>query len=85
MANFTTEMIEKAKGAKTAHELLELAKAEGINITADEAAHPLPSLRQIPHSSKTRTARLYTRSTKQICIASFRQTLMLPGKQARIT
>ena len=27
MANFTTEIIEKAKGAKTAHELLELAKA----------------------------------------------------------
>ena len=38
MANFTTEIIEKAKGAKTAHELLELAKAEGINITVDEAA-----------------------------------------------
>ena len=27
MANFTTEIIEKAKGAKTAHELLDLAKA----------------------------------------------------------
>ena len=38
MANFTTEIIEKAKGAKTAHELLELAKAEGITITVDEAA-----------------------------------------------
>ena len=38
MANFTTEIIEKAKGAKTAHELLELVKAEGINITVDEAA-----------------------------------------------
>ena len=38
MANFTTEIIEKAKGAKSANELLELAKAEGINITADEAA-----------------------------------------------
>ena len=38
MANFTTEIIEKAKGAKTANELLELAKAEGINITVDEAA-----------------------------------------------
>ena len=37
MANFTTEIIEKAKGAKTAHELLELAKAEGINITFDDA------------------------------------------------
>ena len=31
-------MIQKAKGAKTAHKLLELAKAEGIDITADEAA-----------------------------------------------
>ena len=37
MENFTTEIIEKAKGAKTAHELLELAKAEGINITFDDA------------------------------------------------
>ena len=37
MANFTTEIIEKAKGAKTAHELFELAKAEGIDITEDEA------------------------------------------------
>ena len=31
-------MIEKAKAAKSAEELLELAKAEGINITADDAA-----------------------------------------------
>ena len=38
MENFTTEIIEKAKGAKTVHELLEIAKAEGINITVDEAA-----------------------------------------------
>ena len=38
MAKFSTEIIEKAKGAKSAHELLELAKAEGIDITADEAA-----------------------------------------------
>ncbi len=37
MANFTTEIIEKAKGAKTAHELLDLAKAEGIDMTEDEA------------------------------------------------
>ena len=37
MENFTTEIIEKAKGAKTAHELLELSKAEGINITFDDA------------------------------------------------
>ena len=37
MANFNTEIIEKAKGAKTAHELLDLAKAEGIDMTEDEA------------------------------------------------
>ena len=37
MANFTTEIIEKAKGAKSANELLELARAEGIDITEDEA------------------------------------------------
>ena len=37
MKNFNTEMIEKAKGAKSAKELLELAKAEGIDITEDEA------------------------------------------------
>ena len=38
MADFNAEMIQKAKGAKSACELLELAKAEGIDITADEAA-----------------------------------------------
>ena len=38
MADFRAEMIQKAKGAKTVRELLELAKAEGINMTADEAA-----------------------------------------------
>ena len=38
MADFNAEMIQKAKGAKSANELLELAKAEGINITTDEAA-----------------------------------------------
>ena len=38
MKNMKPEMIEKARTAKSANELLELAKAEGINITADEAA-----------------------------------------------
>ena len=38
MKNLTPEMIEKAKAAKTAEELLELAKANGMEITADEAA-----------------------------------------------
>ena len=38
MKNFNAEMIEKAKAAKSAEELLELAKANGMEITADEAA-----------------------------------------------
>ncbi|MBE6668555.1 MAG: hypothetical protein E7607_09655 [Ruminococcaceae bacterium] len=37
MKNFNAEMIEKAKAAKSAKELFELAKAEGIDITEDEA------------------------------------------------
>ena len=37
MTDFSAEMIQKAKGAKSANELLELAKAEGIDITEDEA------------------------------------------------
>ena len=37
MANFTTEMIEKAKAAKTAEELYEIAKANGVEMTEDEA------------------------------------------------
>ena len=37
MKNLTPEMIEKAKAAKTAEELLELAKANGVDMTADEA------------------------------------------------
>ena len=35
--NIPKELIEKAKQAKTAEELLELAKAAGIDMTADEA------------------------------------------------
>ena len=38
MKNLTSEMIEKAKTAKTAEELLEIAKANDIEMTADEAA-----------------------------------------------
>ena len=38
MTNFTPEMIEKAKAAKSAEELLEIAKAGGVEMTADEAA-----------------------------------------------
>ena len=37
MANFTTEMIEKAKAAKSAEELYEIAKAEGVEMTEAEA------------------------------------------------
>ena len=36
--NFNAEMIEKAKVAKTAEELYEIAKANGVDLTADEAA-----------------------------------------------
>ena len=38
MKNLTPEMIEKAKAAKTAEELLEIAKANNIEMTAEEAA-----------------------------------------------
>ena len=38
MINFTPEMIEKAKTAKSAEELLEIAKANGAEMTAGEAA-----------------------------------------------
>ena len=37
MKNFTPEMIEKAKVAKAAEELYEIAKANGVEITEDEA------------------------------------------------
>ena len=37
MKNLKPEMIEKAKAAKSAEELLELAKANGVEMTADEA------------------------------------------------
>ena len=38
MKNLTPELIEKAKGAKSAEELLTLAKASGVEMTEDEAA-----------------------------------------------
>ena len=37
MKNLTPELIAKAKAAKSAEELLELAKANGIEITAEES------------------------------------------------
>ena len=42
--NYSNELIEKAKTAKTAEELLELAKAENINFTAEEAAKAFAEL-----------------------------------------
>ena len=38
MQIFNAEMIEKAKTARSAEELLEIAKANGVEMTADEAA-----------------------------------------------
>ena len=38
MKNLTPEMIEKAKAAKSAEEFLTLAKENGVEMTADEAA-----------------------------------------------
>ena len=38
MKNLLPDMIEKAKVAKTAEELYEIAKANGVEMTADEAA-----------------------------------------------
>jgi predicted ribosomally synthesized peptide with nif11-like leader len=37
MKNFNTEMIEKAKAAKSAEELLEIAKANGVEMTEEDA------------------------------------------------
>ena len=37
MKNLTPELIAKAKAAKSAEELLELAKANNVELTADEA------------------------------------------------
>ena len=44
MQNFNAEMIEKAKTAKSAEELLEIAKANGVEMTEDEAAAYLAQL-----------------------------------------
>lgn len=40
----TNEMLEKTKTARTSEELLELAKAENIEMTADEAAKAFAEL-----------------------------------------
>ena len=41
---FTDEMLEKAKTAKSAEELLEMAKAENIELNAEEAAQALAKM-----------------------------------------
>ena len=41
---FSNELLEKAKTAKTAEELLAMAKAENIDMTAEEAAKALAEL-----------------------------------------
>ena len=38
MRDFTEEMIEQAKAAKSAEELIEIAKASGVEMNSDEAA-----------------------------------------------
>ena len=42
--NISKELLEKEKQAKTAEELLELAKTENINFTAEEAAKAFAEL-----------------------------------------
>ena len=42
--NITKELIEKAKTAKSAEELLEMAKAENIELTEEEAAQAFAEL-----------------------------------------
>ena len=42
--NISKELLEKAKQAKTAEELLEMAKAENIELSAEEAAKAFAEL-----------------------------------------
>ena len=42
--NITKELLEKAKTAKSAEELLEMAKAENIELNAEEAAQALAKM-----------------------------------------
>ena len=44
--NLTKDLLKKAKGAKTAEELKEIAKAEGIDLTAEEAKAAFARLHQ---------------------------------------
>ena len=41
---FTKELIKKAKSAKSAEELQELAKAEGVELSAEQAAKAFAEL-----------------------------------------
>ena len=45
--NISKELIEKAKTAKTAEELLEMAKAENIELTEEQAAKAFAELNKI--------------------------------------
>ena len=42
--NISKELLEKAKQAKTAEELLEMAKAENIELSAEQAAKAFAEL-----------------------------------------
>ena len=42
--NLSNELIEKAQAAKSAEELLQMAKEENIDMTAEEAAHAFAEL-----------------------------------------
>ena len=43
---FTKKLLEKAKGAKTAEELLKIAEGEGVELTAEEAEKAFARLHQ---------------------------------------
>lgn len=45
--NISKDLLEKAKTAETAEELKELAKAEGVDLTADEAEKAFAKLQRI--------------------------------------
>lgn len=48
MTNFTPEMIEKAKAAKTAEELLALAQENGVEMSEEEAKTCFAQLQPVP-------------------------------------
>ena len=66
MKNFNAEMIEKAKTVKSANEPLELAKAKGVEMTADEAATYFAQLTLRVASLTTMTLMLLQAARAQI-------------------